>query len=630
MASSDELNLGLEELGQLAKSAAGDFSQLSAAVKSFASSPMIKDKLNANLKNARQLLRDAGGNADYLKAALRGAGVTGRETSAIVKQLAAETERSKKEAKGLESAWSRIFSGANLAKAAHAVQLVSAGFSAAKTLAGGAFGLASKGAELGQGLLDKYIHAATYRQNVVSSLQYQLGGGEGNKKEAEGIFGWAQRFAQETPASTEENVGTLQELITQRFSVSEAKFLAAFTADMSAIHAADKEERHKLLESFGRIKGRGYASGEDLESLLAAHFNLESVFDQLLQQPGFKELMKKPLTGKETKEERAKSIKETLSTGQVSSTTLINAAVASMNQGKELSESVGSFARKMGLESLEGAISNASNAFNDMLQGIDLVGSEGGKALVSFLNRFTEVTMQSGVLKNALVGLWDSFMSGLNRVKEADIKRMINTVAGLARSVINFFQQSWEWLDKLMHAEPGAFLKNIKDVLIDVGSYIGQGILKGVAVGAAEATGYGRYSSTVQGSSGKAWGNLWEDTGGAAASWVADAVGIKKTGQVLKSESDDTPPPWVNNIQHFAEGGRVTQPTLAILGEAGGETVVPDGMSVRGGGHTFNFPIQVVNASGMDADELAGALQPLIMREFNNIFQRGAMELGAG
>ena len=57
MASSDELNLGLEELGQLAKSAAGDFSQLSAAVKSFANSSAIKDKLNANLKNARQLLK---------------------------------------------------------------------------------------------------------------------------------------------------------------------------------------------------------------------------------------------------------------------------------------------------------------------------------------------------------------------------------------------------------------------------------------------------------------------------------------------------------------------------------------------------------------------------------------------
>ena len=52
MASSDDLNLGLEELGQLAKSAAGDFSQLSAAVKSFASSPMIKDKLENGLSAA--------------------------------------------------------------------------------------------------------------------------------------------------------------------------------------------------------------------------------------------------------------------------------------------------------------------------------------------------------------------------------------------------------------------------------------------------------------------------------------------------------------------------------------------------------------------------------------------------
>ena len=91
-----------------------------------------------------------------------------------------------------------------------------------------------------------------------------------------------------------------------------------------------------------------------------------------------------------------------------------------------------------------------------------------------------------------------------------------------------------------------------------------------------------------------------------------------------------TPPAWVENIPHNATGGRYTSPTLAVVGEAGPETVVPDGMSLGRGGVNVTIPIQVVNASGMDADDLAGALQPLIMREFNNIFQRGAIELGAG
>lgn len=106
-------------------------------------------------------------------------------------------------------------------------------------------------------------------------------------------------------------------------------------------------------------------------------------------------------------------------------------------------------------------------------------------------------------------------------------------------------------------------------------------------------------------------------------------MGIKKTGQLLKSESDDTPPAWVSNIPHMAKGGHVSSPTIAVIGEAGGETVVPDGKSM-GGGHTFNFPIQVINAQGMDADELAGAMENVAVRTFNNIFQRGAMELGAG
>jgi hypothetical protein len=117
-----------------------------------------------------------------------------------------------------------------------------------------------------------------------------------------------------------------------------------------------------------------------------------------------------------------------------------------------------------------------------------------------------------------------------------------------------------------------------------------------------------------------------------AQAQVTNFIGGAAWGEANSSQmsSTDQPPPWVANIPHNARGGRYTSPTLAVVGEAGPETVVPDGMSSGRGGVNVTIPIQIVNASGMDADDLAGALQPLIMREFNNIFQRGAMELGAG
>src|SRR5262249_41046682 len=144
--------------------------------------------------------------------------------------------------------------------------------------------------------------------------------------------------------------------------------------------------------------------------------------------------------------------------------------------------------------------------------------------------------------------------------------------------------------DKLMHAQPGEFLNSVKGVLIDVGTYIGQGILSGATKGLISATGGARYSSTVQGSSAKAWRNLWDDTGGAAANWLTSKwtdedvsetplLGAGGLGGAFGAQASDKPPAWVNNIAHYAEGGTVTKPTLAVLGEAGIEDVVPRGKS---------------------------------------------------
>lgn len=55
---------------------------------------------------------------------------------------------------------------------------------------------------------------------------------------------------------------------------------------------------------------------------------------------------------------------------------------------------------------------------------------------------------------------------------------------------------------------------------------------------------------------------------------------------------------WFQQLPHFAKGGRVTEPTLAIVGEGGPETITPDGqgnitVNVDARGSNFNRPSDV-------------------------------------
>ncbi len=262
---------------------------------------------------------------------------------------------------------------------------------------------------------------------------------------------------------------------------------------------------------------------------------------------------------------------------------------------------------------LIGAVNNAENAFNNLILGMDFAGSKGGIELRDFLNRFNTVIGESGTLKAAVTNFTDALFVPLKAMTGANMEHLVDMAAKAGTAVGDAIKKIWEWVEQLLNAKPGAFFDSVKGVVLDMGELLGQGIYAGLKFAAV-----GTVKSAILPS---------EPQGDPSGKLLSDAWGYVSGGEAAPS---DQPPDWVANIPHNARGGRYTSPTLAVVGEAGPETVVPDGMSSGRGGVNVTIPIQVINASGMDADDLAGALQPLIMREFNNIFQRGAMELGAG
>lgn len=658
MASSDELDLGLEQLGQVAKACAGDFSQLSAAVKSFASSPMIKDKLNANLKNARQLLKGLGGDFDQLGVVLKGVGVKADDVKRVIKTLGDEGRRS---ASVFKDFW-KTDGITNYLHHLRGVGLLQ------KAVVGGVGGIVSAGIEESKALIHKVVELGGEAEASQKGLSYILSGGaeEGTANHAKGedvskhMMAEFLKLAKKTPIADRDIVAAGKDFATalsgsgrsmeevEKISLQLVKVMA----DQQSKFLEDSSVRRNFVNAVTRGMGKTTASLQDLNSLRVAKFNIGAILEQLPYQKGIPELMKKVKGGKfQVTPEDLAAARETTGDGEISSkelenmakmqklismaksagtpiaySTLFNAAQASIYKGKDVGKAAGGLAEYKSANTLIGAINNASNAFDNLILGMDFAGSKGGVQLRDFLNRFNSVIGESGTLKAAVLNFTDALFEPLKKMTGKDMEHLVDVAAKAGQAVGNAIKQIWEWIQKLLDAKPGELLKNTKDVLIQAGTFIGQGLLKGVSIGAAEATGYGRYSSTVQGSSGKAWGNLWDDTGGAAANWLYQAVAPSSQ----QEQSSDAPPAWVENIPHNATGGRYTSPTLAVVGEAGPETVIPDGMALGRGGVNVTIPIQVVNASGMDADDLAGALQPLIMREFNNIFQRGAMELGAG
>lgn len=656
MADDSSVELGLEQLGKLARSASTDFENLAHVVKSWGNMNPMKSFV-VTLKEARQLLKDSGHNLEAVKSALKGAGIAAVDLKPIMRQLTSDINSAREASMGFHGMWQRAIYNIFSPTTAHKVESF---FGRFRGLAGGAFNLASRGfhksVEIGEGLLDKALELAQFKEASTKGLAYILSHGadegteeaERGKKDAQMLMQESLKLAKLTPIADKEIVAAVKDFATAGYQPKQAIFLAKVMADQQSKFLEDPRVKNNFVTAFNRMQGKGVASLRDLESLRIAKFNVGAILEQLPNQKGMPEIMKKVKGGKfaVTAEDIAKA-KEGAGEGEISgkelenlaklqkiislskqagspiaASTLANAAIASLYKGKELSSAAGGLANMKAVTTLTGAVNNAENAFDNLMLSMDLAESKGGTALKDFLNIFSSTVSESHVLKDTLTGIFDAVFEPLKKFTKEDIEKIIKRIGKLGETVINFIKTAWDWFSKLLDAKPGKFLEDVGAVLVDVGKYIGEGILKGVtqtAVGAVgQAAGIsdvGRYSSTVQGSSAKAWGNLWEDTGGAASAWVYDLIApdSQKGGSVRK----------------MAEGGVVDKPTLAMIGEGGErEFVIPESKMSRMGGVNISIPIALYYSGGADPDSLEAAIEPVVTRAIQNAAQRLAMEMG--
>lgn len=656
----DSIQVDLAELGRLAKAAGADFGSLAATVRQFGRSSYLPT-MNADLKQARRLLKESAGNIDIVRTALKGAGVSTRDTTMLIQQLNRELNKGRQLAMGFGGAWKQAVYQAFGPTAGKAVDGV---VGKLKSFGGGIVGAAlHKTVELGEGLLHKVIELGGEAEASQKGLSYILSGGaeEGSAMHAKGeaisknMMAEFLALAKKTPIADRDIVSAGKDFATalsgsgrsmeevQRISLQLVKVMA----DQQSKFLEDSAVRRNFVNSVTRGLGKTTASLQDLNSLRVAKFNIGAILEKLPEQKGMAEIMAKVKKGKfKVTAEDLAAARENVGEGEISGkelenmakmqklismakqagtpiaySTLFNAAQASIYKGKDVGEAAGGLAAYKSASTLIGAVNNASNAFDNLLLGMDIAGSKGGKALRDFLNQFNEVIGHSTVLQDSIRGLINAVFEPLSKITKEDIEGIIRKIGKLGEIVIDVIKQAWGWFDKLIHAEPGAFLASIKSVLVDVGTYLGQGILKGVVGGGvtavAESTGTSRYSSIAQGSSARAWRNLWEDTGGRVSGAIADF--ISPNGTV----GDDIP--------KMAKGGIVDRPTLALIGEGGErEYVIPESKmgGMRGGGAQLivQGPLFTVQGDVKDPDALGVAIRPIVAEEFANVWHRFAAE----
>jgi hypothetical protein len=683
----DEIDVDLEQLGRLAKSASSDFANLAHLVKGFGDQHGAVKRFNVDLKESRALLRAAGGSVDIVKTALKAAGVAGRDVTLVVKQLNRDIDDSRKAAMGFSGYWQRAL---HAAFGPHAIRQANSFFDKLKSaggfLLGGAAGIAGKALSAGEGIFEKLLEVGQYKEASQKGLEYILGKREEManmtlkeaaeqrvknaqaENDARQLMADALELAQQAPIADREILQAVKDFATQGYKPEQAKKLVQYMADQQSKFLEEPEVRQNFVTAFSRMKGRGVATNRDLESLRIAKFQTEDVLRELLNQPGMKEVMAGYKKGKykvsaedleaaKTEGEGASakelqaiaSLKKILAGSQVSSMTLANAALDSLNRDRSRA---GELARTKSQTTLVGAVNNAENVFENLLLKMDIATSNGGKALAGFLRNFTDVVGHSQVLQDTITGLFDAVFEPMSKFTKEDIAGVIRDVGKVGEEVIGVIKQAWLWLRQLLDAKPGEFMRNVKDVLIEVGTYIGKGIFQGAASGVTGAFGLERYSSTAQGSSAKAWSNAWEDTGGALWDGVSgrfrsmwnrrDGAEGQEGGMSLAPPmpaesgdgySSDEPPAWVSKIPHAAEGGTVAKPTLLVAGESGVEDIVPRGR--RGGGQGYGAggpmlvvqgPLVVVQGDARDPDALASAIDERLEERLVNIARRFAME----
>ena len=481
---------------------------------------------------------------------------------------------------------------------------ISAGSSAAVVamgaVAAGAvgFGLAAKKVFDGFTLMARGAATASkwalgtlqFKESNLATLETLLG----SKQGANDVFGQAMGLANKTPFAAGSVVKGFRELLGAGFQQDELSPVFQAIGDVAAMNDFDEGVIDRITTAFAQIMGKGKLITEELRQVIEPSGGLVSYGGV------YEEIAKSMNLGVD-------EVEKVMQRGEVSAKTGIN-AILKVIQGKSGGQVGAGMLRQS--KTLGGLLSTLKDAPSAMLYNLDLDKSAGFgsvKGTVQNLVTLFDSTTESGQrVQTQLLGMFDTLWTRLfgDLSGEAGLARLEGVVAKVCKGVEgvwNLFMSGVE----LSKGVVKGFLDGIGMSFGKLGNpedlrRAGESIGRLFSTIAKAAVWFAEKLESVASTFGQlsAW---WNDDGGdrkgtgrTVLSDVGDFMLDSILPESLASWARDKE--WENRQAArrgetaHAEGGIVTQPTRALIGESGPEAVIPlsrshgEGLShLRGG-----------------------------------------------
>jgi len=203
---------------------------------------------------------------------------------------------------------------------------------------------------------------------------------------------------------------------------------------------------------------------------------------------------------------------------------------------------------------------------------------------------------------------WDDIMKAIEPVMDA-IKVLIDKYIAIWKGLFQVFmgvftgdwQRAWDGVKAIvtaiMDGIKGAIdlgitaIKNLAPLMLSAGKALGGALFDGIKSAVSDVAGFAQDIAAVI---------------GAAIKNLINTQIIDRFNRAMEfTIKMPTPIPdfHVNppDIPYLAHGGIVTRPTLAVIGEAGPEAIIPlSRAGAIGGGNTYNITIQALDAASFD------------------------------
>lgn len=432
------------------------------------------------------------------------------------------------------------------------------------------------------------VNAQAMRESSVEGFKAIYGSAEiGNE-----LFEAARVAAKKTKFDTADVVRDYNTIAAAGFRADQIQRIYWTSADIGSARGTGKQQQY--LTALAKINASPQASFGAVQQAALAGPGIGNVFDELGSRLGLKQTLSR------------KGWMQKFRSGEISGSMALESVIGATNKlyNKGTGEA-GEYARGQGDKTWSGTLSNIANGLGDVLN-MRLPEDHA-------INKFKAILQSIG----ASGGLFDKNSSMGKRFEVLigklmdDVFKPFGGIGDQAGGVIEKLLTAAEKLEEKFRVVMTDISKGINEAFSDtgagiyqlaakVGFAIGGGILKGVM---AELPG-SRYSSTVQGSSEKAWGNLGGDL---LDSVIAPGTIIGGAYDLLGGERGP--------VGEFASGGVIPgprgSPQLAIVhgqeiipglnGEYMGAAQAAYGGAGGGVNNVFNF-------QGYNIDELEQAV----------------------